>query len=342
MRSLDILYLGSLGGTCLDRANAYRRMGHKVEHIDIRRLLSKSVWVDRITWRIGGQVFSPIIVAKLNALLRGRAFDLCHVDNGEWVSPSVLNAIRCFASSVINYNIDDPTGPRDMQRFSAYRKALPYYDLAVVVREENVPEAYALGAKRVLRVWRSADEVTHNPREINAELAEKWRADVLFLGTWMPGRGVFMLDLLKQGVPISIRGDHWQKAPEWSEIKSRWLGPSVGGDNYAYALQCAKINIGLLSKGNRDLHTTRSLEIPSLGGLFCAERTTEHLLMYEEGKEAVFWGDATECAHVCKKLLLNDEMRKAIAKAGHQRFKINRHGNQDILEKILNEALQGV
>jgi len=53
-----------------------------------------------------------------------------------------------------------------------------------------------------------------------------------------------------------------------------------------------------------------------------------HLAMYEEGKEAVFWSDAKECAEQCKALLANDSLREAIAKAGHERCLRNAHFNE--------------
>lgn len=340
MKSLEILYLGVRSGTCLDRANALRRLGHRVEHINPREWLPKSVWVDRIIFRLGGQVFSPLIREKLTEFLTGRRFDLVYVDNGELISPMVFSALRKLAPKVINYNIDDPTGPRDKQRFLAYRRAASYYDLLAVVRNENIQECFALGAKRVIRVWRSADEVTHRPRIITPEIQSKWASDVLFLGTWMPERGAFLLKLVELGVPLTICGSRWQKAPEWPKLKAHWRCGELKGDEYAYAIQCAKVSIGLLSKGNRDLHTTRSLEIPSLGGLLCAERTTEHLECYVEGKEALFWSDPEECARACKSILETPTHRKSIAEQGRNRFLSNKHGNEDIMRHILNEAMK--
>jgi hypothetical protein len=91
----------------------------------------------------------------------------------------------------------------------------------------------------------------------------------------------------------------------------------------------------LLSKGNRDLHTTRSLEIPALGGLLCAERTSEHLDMYLEGQEALFWNNAEECAMLCHSMLTNESSRKSIAEFGRQRVMLNGHYNEKVLEGIL-------
>jgi spore maturation protein CgeB len=110
------------------------------------------------------------------------------------------------------------------------------------------------------------------------------------------------------------------------------------GEDYTKALQCAEICLGLLSKGNRDLHTQRSIEIPYAGGLFCAERTKEHRYLYEEGEEAVFWDDADECADRCFELLGDEDRRKAIADEGHRRCIENGHFNEDVMEKIIEKS----
>jgi len=331
-----ILYLGPRSGTCLDRANALRRLGHRVEHIDLRELLPSTAWVDRWTWHVGGHWFGSLVERALARQLAGQHFDVCHIDGGEWVTPSVIALLRQHAGCVINYNIDDPTGPRDGPRFEAYRRSLPHYDLVAVVREETAVEARALGARKVLRVYRSADEVSHAPQHLTEQDRLTWHSEVLFLGTWFPERGPFLKELIRLGVPLTIRGPHWQKAPEWPALKAHWAGGAIGGGDYARAIQCARVNLGLLSRENRDLHTTRSLEIPALGGLLCAERTPEHSAMYAEGTEALFWADAEECAAVCQRALADEATRARICKAGQQRLKRNGHYNEQVMRELLD------
>jgi spore maturation protein CgeB len=114
----------------------------------------------------------------------------------------------------------------------------------------------------------------------------------------------------------------------------------VVGDDYAHAIQAADFNLGLLSKGNRDEHTTRSLEVPMLGALLCAERTPEHMAMYREGEEALFWKDAAECAAVIRRYLDRPAERTEIAAAGARRVRANGHGNERIVARALR-ALAG-
>jgi hypothetical protein len=340
MRALSILYLGSRNGTSLDRANALRRLGHQVVHIELRKLLPGTAWVDRVIWRLGGHWFGPWIAHALEPKLAGEHFDLCHVDSGELVSPTVLRLLHRHAARVLNYNIDDPLGNRDRARFIAYRRSLPYYDLCAVVRQENVEEAQSMGARAVIRVYRSADEITHAPRSLSAADRTQWNSEVLFLGTWFPERGAFLVGLIERGIPLSICGPNWHKAPEWPALQPYWRVGDLRDDNYAKAIQCAKVNLGMLSKGNRDLHTTRSLEIPALGGLLCAERTVEHTAMYREGEEALFWGDVDECAAACRLALSDESLRNRIAAAGRARLIANGYYNEKIMSDLVARALQ--
>lgn len=337
---MNILYIGLNSGTSRDRARAYARLGHDVTHLDLRGMLPKGRWVDHATWHLSDRLFAPLVQLRLAQQLKGRRFDFCHVDSGEWVEARTVQLLKSHCRRVINYNVDDPTGPRDQRRFHCYQRAVPEYDLVAVVRDVNLREVEALGAKRVVRVFRSADEVSHHPLNLTEDDNAKWGSDVLFIGTWMPGRDLFLMNLLERGVPLAIRGARWQKAPEWARLKAHWRGDHVEGVEYAKAIQCARVNLGLLSIENRDLHTTRSLEIPSLGGLFCAERTPEHLALYTENIDALFWENALQCADKCKWALNNPSEAKKIARSGQTRFKSNRHTNEDILRALIERTIE--
>jgi hypothetical protein len=332
------LYLGAESGTSLDRANALRRLGHRIEHVDLRNFLPRTAWVYPIIHKFGGHLLSPWILHSLPLALQSPHYDLCYVDGGELVTPRVIRLLRNYATKIINYNIDDPLGNRDGAKSKAYRRSVAFYDFCVVMRSINVSEAKFLGAKHVIHVNRSSDEVTHAPRVIIQEDRDRWNADVLFLGTWFPERGPFLSELVNRGVPLTIRGANWHKAPEWPKLRSSWKGGPLQGDDYAKAIQCAKVNLGLLSKGNRDLHTTRSMEIPALGGLLCAERTAEHLDLYIEGKEALFWDSVEECAAACSHILTNEELRKQIAAAGQARSVANGNTNENVMRAIVEEV----
>ena len=339
---MRILYLGSKDGTSGHRANALTRLQHQVELLDIADILPDSrilgVW-ERYFGSIG---LASFVQARILNGLSGRGgFDVVWVDSGALVSRELVRELKRLGKRVLNYNVDDPYGWRDLNFWYQYRRAVPAYDLVVVVRKENVAEAHSLGAKRTLLVYRSADEEAHSPFELTGEERDKWASEVLFVGTAFPERGPFFAELIRYGVPLTIYGGRWHRLKEWKIVRPYWKGAHLS-DRYTYAaaIMSAKVCLGLLSKGNRDLHTTRSLEIPSLGSVLCAERTQEHLALYNEDEEAVFWSNAEDCAAKCHALLNNDVWRKSIGEKGRQRYLKNGWTNMKIAESILRAAFE--
>ena len=345
---MKILYLGHAApeSTSRHRADALARLGHEVIVADPYAALAgplRGRLRGALHYRSGYRLLQGAACAWVDGLLRQHTAwpELVWVNGGELIGAAAANKLRQFGAPVILYNNDDPTGKRDGRRFDSLLAALPAYDLCAVLREPNVGEFYAHGARAVHRVWMSYDEALHRPFESIEEIPAGFRSEVAFIGTWIPGerRDEFMLSLVKRGVPLSIWGDAWQRSPNWPQIKHVWRGQSIYGRNYVAAVQGSKLALGLLSKGNRDLHTTRSAEIPYAGGLLCAQRTSEHLAMYKEGEEAVFWESADECAAVCRSLLADPALRERIRASGKARAEAGGFGNEAILSDIIQRLL---
>ena len=340
LSSLKILYLGHQHGTSFHRAKALQRLGHTVKILDPWLFFPKTKSLQKVlkklVFEFGSAWLEPYVRRKILATLKGHQFDLIWSDQCLMVGRATACALRSFGSYMVNYTIDDPFSEYSKNKFLLYRSSLSIFDLVVVVRKPNLPEAYKYGAQNVLRVFMSADEIAHRQLPISEIDKLKWSSDVLFIGTWMPERGPFLARLLELGIPLRFYGDRWGKSSEWSYIQKAWCGHSITGNSYVKAIQTSKICLGLLSKGNRDLHTTRSSEIPYIGSLLCAERTNEHEAMYHENKEAVFWSTPEECAKKCFALLKDKRRRKAIAEAGHARCLKSGYMNESVLKEILN------
>ena len=192
----------------------------------------------------------------------------------------------------------------------------------------------------MLRTTLAADEVVHRPRMLSPEDRARYGSEVAFVGAWMRGRGEFLRRVVECGVPLRIFGPRWKKSSQYAFLKPHLPLPvaPLGDEAYVKAIAGAKIAIGLLAKENLDLHTTRSLEIPAIGTLFCAKRTPDHLALYQDGKEAVFWDTPEECARHCLDLLRNPGRRIQIAAAGHERALRNGNFNEKLLSRIIDAA----
>lgn len=343
MTSKRILYLGDQdpGTTSWHRSEALRRQGHHVEGFNPRLVVPRRhIWY-ALHYRLGFRFIRSKARRAVQAFAQGRKFDVLWINSGDYTGPDTVAWARGQGMRIVSYNNDDPFGGRDGAKWANYLACLPVVDLAVVMRGFNVEEARARGARRVLRVFMSCDEVAHRPRPLTDEIRRSWASDVAFIGTWMPERGPFIAELLKRGIPVSVWGNRWEKAPEWEAIRGSWRGGAVEGDNYAYAIQCAKVVLGLLSKGNRDLHTTRTAEVPYLGSALCAEDTVEHRGLFEHGMDAYLFNNSTEAATGLRELLADEPSRLAVAEGGRRRIIAAGLTNEAVTGRILAELYQG-
>ncbi|OLY93800.1 Glycosyl transferases group 1 [Cnuella takakiae] len=345
-----ILYIGddNTGSTSAHRAKALERLGHSVSiqnpYVGLNSSLNGK-FSGAFHYKTGFVWLQRAVVKWVQENLCNTSnYDLVWIDSGELFGVKSLKLIKSLTSKLVLYNVDDPTGSRDGKRFDSLKKSMPFYDLIVVVRNETERECYELGARKVLRVFRSYDEVAHSSDNLDLNALLAFQSEVAFIGTWMPheGRDEFLIELIKQNIPLSIWGNGWHKSKYYMQLKPCIRGKSIYGRDYVAAIRSSKICIGMLSKGNRDLHTQRSLEIPYAGGLFCAKRTTEHNAMYLEGEEAVFWEDASECAAVCKQLLGDDTLRERIRKAGFDRVISLGVGNEEVCKKVIQAIFSKV
>ena len=338
---MRILYIGHNFGTSYHRYQALKRLGHDTFLVNPYWFMPSNRWTAKWIFETGGWGLATWIKIAVLKVVRNMHFDFVLVDGGELIGPELLKSLKTRFKCVTNYNHDDPFSPRYYRKWRLYRRSIPEYDLLTVVRDKNVNEVKSFGGKRVLRVFMSADELVHKqPLQVSSEDIAAWSSEVVFVGTWMPERGRFMVRLLQHSIPLSIWGDRWHKAREWRFIERVWRGPSVDGHDYVKIIQTSKICLGLLSKENRDLHTTRSVEIPAAKGLLCAQRTREHLAMYIENQEAVFWKDADECARVCHKLLKAPSQRLTIAQRGHERCLKNNYFHEPTLSLLIKRATE--
>lgn len=335
--SYRILYLGdgSPSGNSHARAEALRRLGHTVELVDPATPIRRLPGLGGFSTRFGFHLFHPLLTRHLFRSTRLLKPDLVWINEGAHVPPVFVKSLADQQLPVVYYSTDDPYGQRDGRKWDFLKKSAPYALLHVVVREENVKEARQAGFREVLRVFRSYDPVLHAPLELSDQDQREWSSEVSFIGTWFPERGPFMVELLKEGVPLTIRGNRWQHSPEWESLEKAWKGPGVVKEDYVKAIQASKVSLGLLSKENRDLHTTRSAEVPNIGSVFCAERTVEHELMFQDGVEAVFWLDAKECAQCCISLLSDLDKRNKMIAASRKRIRTLKLSNDEVLASVI-------
>jgi len=143
-----------------------------------------------------------------------------------------------------------------------------------------------------------------------------------------------MIALARAGVRVTVHGIGWKPLRDLHEnlrIKESFLD----GVDYVKAINATKINLGFLRKANRDLQTTRSIEIPACGAFMLAKRTEEHQRLFKEHAEVEYFLDFDELLAKCRYFLVHEDERRRIASAGMRRCIESGYSNQRRLGPVL-------
>lgn len=336
-----ILYCGTTnpGGTCRQRMQDLQRLGHRVIELDtvpgeIATRRSTLVW--RVRNRLIGAIDESRANERLLELPAEMNPDVLWFDKPVTIERSTLLALlsRWPNAFALSYAGDDMFNPRNQSR--AWRETIGDWDLHVTTKSFNVPELRAAGANDVLFVDQAFSPQVHRPMPLTADERRQFGGDVGFIGWPERDRERAMRHLARHGVDVHV----WGPWPRWKGARNfRVEGKPVWGDDYARAISAFRINLGFLRRVNRDLQTTRSIEIPACGGFLLAERTDEHRRLFEEGVEAEFFASDAELLDKASYYLTHEAERVRIAAAGLRRCLTGGYSNADRLTTILHHAL---
>ena len=343
---LEVLYVGAAYGTAAQRSRMLGELGHRLEHV-------RSGIPDPVDWRysmhrahgwlrLPGSAARPFLdsFGANRAILRAverRCFDVVWIDRGLAISPATLQAVRraCPEAVLVAFSLDDMANPRHQSR--RWLRSVLLYDLHVTTKSYNDPELREMGAPRVLVIDNAFDPEVHRPLELSQADRERYGASVGFVGHYEAERAELVLELCRAGLDIRVEG------PAWSKLRGAHPRLAIGADyldglEYAKALNATDINLGFLRKANRDVQTTRSIEIPACGAFMLAERTDDHHRLFEEGREAEFFGAFPELLEKCRYYLAHPDERRTIAAAGLRRCLDAGYSYAARLEQVLGEV----
>jgi spore maturation protein CgeB len=280
--------------------------------------------VDRILWKLGVQRDKAGINRRLLDAAKEVGPHIIWIEKGNMIRPSALRALRRIAPDalLVSYAEDDMFLAHNRTR--AYVKGLSCYDCVFTTKAPNVgpSELPALGARRVIAVDKSYDPHVHFPVGVSEADVERYGADVGFVGTFEAARARSLSYLAENGIAVRVWGNGWEAwaaRPPGLIIEDRAVVNTEHDLAYTKSLCATRINLGFLRKLNRDTQTDRTMEIPACGAFMLAERSDDHLRLFEEGHEAAFFGSDDELLEKVRYYLGHEDERAAIARAGRQK-----------------------
>lgn len=277
--------------------------------------------------------------ARLLAAAKQEHWDIIWLEKALTIGPDTLARVRAYApaANIIGFSPDDMNSRHCQSQ--QFLDALPHYDHFLTTKSYNVGELGARGCPNVVFVGNGFDPETFRPLPFSPEESIRLGGDVGFIGSYERERAELMFYLATQGIRVRIWGDSWEKMSSRHPNLAIEYAP-LHGDRLAKACGAFKINLGFLRKINRDQQTTRSVEIPACGGFMLAERTDEHLDLFEEGEEAEFFGSCEELLQKCRRYLHDNEARTRIARRGYDRCLRSGYSNAERLRKALHVILK--
>ncbi len=332
---INILFVHPLEGNAYEIYKAFDRN----DEINIIPLLKdkikfKSTLLDKIMYKLK----LPIDKFDINKKLL--SFDLSKIDiifviKGNEIKPQTINTIKNKYSNIklINFSLDDMYAKHNRSIY--YTNSIKLYDLVVTTKSYNLEELPLLGVKNILFTYQGFSKDIHKPIFNSNNINH----DILFIGYPEKERINSLLYLASNGFRINIYGypNAWLKYNiNHENIKNH--KKSLYGEEYAEAITNSKITLCFLRKINRDLHTSRSVEIPACKGFMLAERTNEHLDLFEEDKEAVYFSDDKELLEKVKYYLENENERLSILNNGYKKCINEDYSYDDIVIKIINKV----
>lgn len=318
------LFVGELrvGRTAHQRMLAQVDLGHRVVGVDTFEDVVNSPF-ELLYLKVWGRLGRPKDVNDVNQkiahLAAEQRFDILWLDKALTVTRNTLDIFRKEnpGAACVFYSGDDMLNPRNQTHY--YREALPDYDIHFTTKSYNVAELEGMGCKRVTYIGNAYDPKTHRPMQLSSSDMQRYATDVGFVGGYEQDRWAHMRRLALAELQVRIAGSFWERVDARAIPNLSIVHGDLCGEDYTKAICATKVNLCFLRKVNRDLETTRSVEIPACGGFMLAERTEEHRALFEEGTEAEYFGTFDELLDKARFYVRDDAARSRIARAGHAR-----------------------
>lgn len=285
--------------------------------------------LDSFFWKINLEIDHHKINRRLLELISEKVPDFIFIVKGTYIYPSTLKSIKNKNIKMISWSLDDMYAMHNRTFF--YDHGLKYFDLVVTTKSYNVHELKLLGAKNILFQYQAFEQDCHKPcTDCSGFL---W--DVCFVGSFEKERFESIKFLAQNGIKINLWGQTWAfLANKYENIT--FMGGELYDEEYAKIFACSKISLNFLRKKNRDLHTSRSIEIPACKGFMIAERTDEHKLLFTENEEAVYFSDDQELLEKILYYLIHIDDRNKIADAGYLRCVKSDYSYDNRIKEIID------
>ena len=292
-------------------------------------------------WRsIGFRYKSGPLINNINKyIVQGLAqesYDLIWVDKAVFITPNTTSFLKQKTSRLVHTTPDMAFYANKSRLFYA---SLPFYDFCITTKtiELDVYHKY-LQKPKVLFMPQGFSKEIHTPHH---SFSQKEDA-IVFIGLAEPSRFKIAEAILANNLKLKLVGFGWGSfvAKHKDNKNLQFLGTALYGDDYSYLISSSKFALGLLSKQFKELHTTRTFEIPACGTALLTEQNQE-LNGFFENDEVIFYENQNELISKIKYFIKQEQEQELeeLTKKGLKKVHNLGYDYTSIISKILNQIL---
>jgi spore maturation protein CgeB len=265
--------------------------------------------------------------------------DVVWVEEPYFIYPDTLREIhRWTGATLVCAYSDDPRDPAKRSRH--FDRSIGIYHVIFSTKDELLQRYFDVGSPYPAKFWKGYDPDRIHPVSLGEQEWETYGSTAAFIGHADMVRGKSMrlapLEALARAVQgTKIWGQSWSRVTWPADLADVVHPHQLDGVRYSKAICAAKVVIQIPSRLARDTHSSRSLEIPACRTLMLAERTVDHQILFEEDKEAVFFGSISELVDKARYYVTHHEERERIAQAGYERCLRSGYSNWARMEQML-------
>lgn len=262
-----------------------------------------------------------------------------YMENVKTVRPETLRVIKNDYGALLVYMSPDYiTAPHNSSLW--LEKSFRLFDLFFNTKSYGIEKLRAHGIGKVKLIPNNFVPDLHRPMTRDEVGPEYEAFDLVFVGAYEVERARSIRRLAEAGMTVLVHGDSPSRTDAgWGSIAhpNITLRPPAVLEEYPRAMHKGKIALTFLRKLNIDQITNRSMELPGMQRMMLAEKTVDHDLHFEDGREYIGFVDDADLIAKARQYLADDAARLRIAAAGRERCWRSHYDIQSLVRDMLQE-----
>lgn len=269
---------------------------------------------DKIIYRLNPRILlgeiNKAIIKKIDIFQP----DILWIFKGMEIFPETLEYAKSKGVFLSSYNPDHPFKYVSRGSGNSFVKnSIPLYDLHFSYSKKICEELYDQYSIRATHLPFGYD-IPYDLEELD-EAAEINK--VCFVGFRDDRRSAVVRLLGAAGISVDVYGPGWENEQGFELLKTH---KAVVDRDYWLTLRKYRVQLNIFRDHNFDSHNMRSFEIPAVGGIMVAPKSSEHDLFFKDKGEYFSYTSNEDLISQCKHLLgLNFESGNEIRRSARKR-----------------------